>query len=153
MTASRICGCTARRRLVAASADCPGFNRTMIESQTTPRSMAESLPRINCSALSGNCDVERPSNLRTEELGRCHPDDRERDALDDERRADDVGVPAETPLPHPVADDRHRTIRSATPHIVGCRERTAEERWHAKRREEIAADIRAIDRLHLSAGG
>ena len=97
-------------------------------------------------------DVERPSNLRTEELGRCHPDNRERDSFDDERRANDVGVPAETPLPHPIADNRHRTIRSATTHIVGRCERATEERWHAKRREEIAADIRAIDRLHLSAG-
>ena len=99
-----------------------------------------------------HCNVERPSNLRTEELGRCHPDNRERDAFDDERRANDVGVPTETPLPHPIADDRHRTIRSATTHIVGGRKRATKKRWHAKRREEIAADVRAIDRLHLSAG-
>ena len=98
-----------------------------------------------------HCDVERPSNLRTEELGRRHPDNSERAAFDDERRANDVGIPTETPLPHPIADDHNRTIRSATTHIVGGRERAAEERWHAKHREEIAADICSIDRLHLSA--
>jgi len=105
-------------------------------------------PRQGC----WDCNVERSSNLCTVELARCHPDDGERDALDDKRRSDDVGGPAETPLPHPIADDGDRTIRSATAHIIGCCEGTAQERWHAKRREEFAADKRAIHRLHLSAG-
>jgi hypothetical protein len=68
-----------------------------------------------------HCDIERPSNLRTEEHARRHADDRERDAFDDERRANDARVAAETPLPHPIADDRHLTIPSATTYIVGGR--------------------------------
>jgi hypothetical protein len=64
-------------------------------------------------------DVERPSNLRSEELWRCHPNNRERDAFNDERPANGVGVPAETPLPHPITDDGYLAIRSAATHIVG----------------------------------
>src|SRR6202011_2957642 len=67
------------------------------------------------------------------------------------RCADDGAGSAEASLPQPVADDSHWAFRSAAAHIVGRRERTADECRHAKSREEVTAGVQPVDRLHLVA--
>ena len=96
--------------------------------------------------------VERLSHLQPEELRRRDADDRERNALDDKRRPDDTGGSSEAPLPQPIADDGDGAVGTAATPVVGGGECAAEERGDTERREEVAADDQAVDRLRLAVG-
>ena len=88
--------------------------------------------------------VRRVADLqRAFEPARGDARDRHRDAVDDQRFADRVGRPGETPLPERVAD--HRDRRSTRP-IVGRDQGPAGRRRHAEHVEVVARhELRAGD--------
>src|SRR5206468_2221716 len=72
--------------------------------------------------------------------------DREEDGIDFQRLADDSGISSELALPQSVADDGDRgTFRAAGPAVVR-REKTSDDRRHAKHIEKAFRD-EAADRL------
>ena len=96
------------------------------------------------------CHVERASDVGAEEPRRRHADDRDGHAIHNERSADDAGGAAEAALPEGVADHRDRPLGTATGAIVGRRERAAEHRGYAERREVAAAGEQPIRELALT---
>ena len=80
-------------------------------------------------------DVDGAADFDAKELGRHYAHDRDRHAVDRHPRADHARGAVESPLPQAIADDGDRAVRSAARPIVGFRERAAEQRRHAERRE------------------
>jgi hypothetical protein len=54
-----------------------------------------------------DCDIEDATDVWTEEPLGCHAHDRERDAFDRERAADNAWISAEAALPEPVGEHQH----------------------------------------------
>jgi hypothetical protein len=97
--------------------------------------------------VDGEQDVEASTHLHPEELGRRHPGNRHRDALDGGRRPDDAGRSAKTPLPEFITDHRHRAIAD---HIVSHRDGPAQQRTDAERGKKIAAHPQVVHALVLA---
>ena len=94
-------------------------------------------------------DVEHAADFEPEELWRRHADDRERHALDRQRRADHVRAIESLP-PEAITDDRDRSRRSPAPNVVGCGQRAADRSGDSERCEEVAADEQHVGRLDLA---
>jgi hypothetical protein len=100
----RISGWTVRIVAIAASSDCPGFSRSMMNSIKDLRLVDRRVLAAN-QRLSADRqrDVERLSDFETEELGRRHADERERHTFNGKGGADDTGGSAEPPRPRPAS--------------------------------------------------
>src|SRR5207237_7618037 len=64
----------------------------------------------------------------------------------------DSDIAAEPSLPHRVADHRHRSVWTATPHIVGGREGPADDGGNTKSGKEGTARNHSPHRLDRSTG-
>src|SRR5690606_25926275 len=89
-------------------------------------------------------DVERTSDVQTEEPFGRDPDDGDGHPVDPDVPSDDVLVAGKARLPEPIADDRDG--RCTAP-VVGRRDRPATSGPHPKHVEKAAADERAVDAL------
>ena len=146
-------GWIVRSAAVAASRVRPALSRSMMRRGTAiaaGRSRPSSVKQRFGAERHGQ--VEPLSHLQPEELRRRDADDRERNTFDVERPPDDAVGSFEPPLPQPVADDSDGAVWTAATSVVGRRECAAEERANTQRREEVAADDEAVDRLRLAVG-
>jgi hypothetical protein len=83
-------------------------------------------------------EVHVAQRLQTFELCRHAADDRELDAVENHRSADDVRIRGEGSLPEACADDHHR--RRAKPHVFFGRNRSSESSVHTEHLEVVAGD-------------
>jgi hypothetical protein len=89
------------------------------------------------------------TNFQPEEFPGRDADDRERQALDDQRFADRVRVPCKPPLPEEVADHDDRAIHPAPSHIVRSREHPSVLCRNSQRLEKISTDEQTGDNVGL----
>src|SRR5688572_26573597 len=96
-------------------------------------------------------DVECAADLHAKEHGGCDADDRERDAVERERAANDIRGATKMPLPEAVADHRDGTLAAACRLVIRIGKQAAHERCYTQGIEERATRPQTVDELRFPA--